>query len=93
LAKYISVQYARDGEYAGREYTYIDGTAEGVKPGDVVVTPTARGDNIARVSAVDVPEGKIDERVMPLIRTVERFAPVREKRSDAEPIDGSIDDL
>lgn len=88
MSKYISVQYARDGEYGGREYTYIDGTETGVNVGDIVVAPTARGDNLARVSAVDVPDSKIDERVMPLIRTIEDFAPSPEK-----PIEASLDDI
>lgn len=41
--------------------------------------PTANGDGVAKVLSVDVPESKIDERVMPLLKTIERiYAPERE---------------
>lgn len=58
-------------EFCGREYNYF--SAIEVRVGDIVVAPTAKGDGIAKVTSVDVPESKIDERVMPLLKTIENL--------------------
>jgi hypothetical protein len=74
-SKYVSVQYQNDNPcdpiYSSREYTYI--TKLDLKVGDLVYAPTKNGDNIARVANADVPESKIDERIMPLLKEIERL--------------------
>jgi hypothetical protein len=71
MPRYISVKYPskyNPGEFAGREYTYIDGI--GLAVGDLVIAPAGKGQSLAMVTTVDVPESKIDERVMPLLKTI-----------------------
>jgi hypothetical protein len=77
------------------KYTYIDGTQNGLKLGDTVVAPTAKGDNIALVASVDVPESKIDERVLPLLKTITQLAPeeTETQPQNTQPIEASIDDI
>lgn len=69
----INVNYKNkgSGEYSKRGYSYFC-TIPDIKVGDIVIAPTARGENVARVAAVGVPESKIDERVLPLLKTIER---------------------
>lgn len=57
------------GEFVGREYNYFSAIKLAV--GDIVVVPTQNSEGIAKVVSVDVPESKIDERIMPLLKTIE----------------------
>ena len=67
----VTVQYQdkdNPDEYRGREYAYL--TDIDLAAGDIVIAPTWRGDSVARVSAANVPESKVDERIMPLLKTI-----------------------
>lgn len=57
--------------YSNREYTYIDGV--GVKPDDLVVAPTARGDCVGKVIRTDVSENEISGEIMLLLKTIEKL--------------------
>lgn len=64
------------GEFDGRTYNYfceLDATV-----GDIVVAPTAKGDSVARIAEVDVPESRIDERILPIMKTITAFAEEQE---------------
>lgn len=69
----VSVRYVGcDGVMSGREYSYF--TDIPLELGNLVVCPSAKGDGQGVVTAVNVPESKIDERVLPKLRTIERKA-------------------
>ena len=77
----INVQFKnkKNDSYGGRPYSYrceIPAT-----PGDIVKVPTAYGDSNARVLEIDVPESRVDERILPQLKTVTEFA---EEEPDAE---------
>lgn len=57
--------------YAGNAFTYK--TALPLKVGDRVIAPTRGGDNRAMVVEINVPEGRVDERVMPLLREITQY--------------------
>ena len=64
--------------FHGREYSYF--TAIELSVGDIVVVPTSNGDGIAQVTSVNVPESKVDERILPILKTIERrYEPDAEK--------------
>jgi hypothetical protein len=95
MTRYISVQYkskfAPD-TFGSREYTYIDGIGD-LAVGDLVIAPAGKGQSTAQVSKVDVPESKIDERVMPLLKTVtERYQETGDDGSGDDDADESEDD-
>ena len=72
--RYVSVQYeskTEPGTFGGRAYTYIAGIDLSV--GDIVVAPVGKGHSKAKVSEVDVPESKIDERWINELKTIEKF--------------------
>lgn len=69
----VNVKY-RDsltGEYFGRSYSYFCDIPD-VQTGDIVIAPTYKGDTEAQIVEVDVPESKVDERVLPLLKTITR---------------------
>lgn len=80
----VSVQYKRKGsdEFGGRAYNYF--SAIPVKVGDIVSVPTAQGTSIAQVCEVDVPESKIDERIMPLLKTITEYADLGDTEATQE---------
>lgn len=57
--------------YAGNAFTYK--TVLPLKVGDKVIAPTRGGDNRAMVVEINVPEGRVDERVMPLLREITQY--------------------
>ena len=59
------------GEYFGRSYSYFCDIPD-VQTGDIVIAPTFKGDTEAQIVEVDVPESKVDERVLPLLKTITR---------------------
>lgn len=66
----ISVQFKRkDGEYGGREYSYLCDVPT-VQPGDLVRVQTKDGESIVRVTEVNVPESRIDERILPVLKPI-----------------------
>lgn len=70
---YVTVRYYKPqlSGYAGMPYTYR--TSLPLKAGDKVIAPTKGGDNRAIVLEVNVPEGRIDERVLPLLREITQY--------------------
>ena len=72
-SNYVGVQFQSKhnaDEFSGRVYSYK--TAIDLSVGDIVVVPTSNGEGVARVSEINVPESRIDERVMPLLKTIEK---------------------
>ena len=66
----ISVQFKRkDGEYGGREYSYLCVFAN-VRPGDLVRVSTKDGESIVRVKETNVPESRVDERILPILKPI-----------------------
>ncbi len=58
----------RLGEFYGREYHYL--SSLDVSVGDIVDVQTARGPGVAIVTQINVPESKVDERIMPLLKEI-----------------------
>lgn len=57
----ISVKYEDNympKTFSGKSYSYY--TAIPLKVGDLVIAPTQNGNKIARVSAIDIPEYKVE---------------------------------
>jgi len=74
----IGVNYKNKhtGEFGGKTYNYfceID-----AKVGDIVIVPTANGDSVAKICEVNVPESSIDERILPIMKTITAFAESQE---------------
>ena len=73
MSKIISVRYkntkSSDG-FGKREYSYYSNLD--VKPGDMVFAPSAMGENIVMVSEIDIPDSRVDERVLPLLKNITR---------------------
>ena len=66
----ISVQFKRkDGEYGGLQYSYLC-DVPGVQPGDLVRVSTKDGESIVRVTEIDVPESRIDSRILPILKHI-----------------------
>ena len=57
--------------YNGLEYSYR--TAIKLEIGDIVVVPAGNGEGVAQVTAVNVPESKVDERFLPILKTIEKM--------------------
>ncbi|MET0016505.1 hypothetical protein [Oscillibacter sp.] len=65
----VEIQYVKEGgKLSLGRYTYL--TTISLQVGDMVVCPTSRGSINGRVFAVDVPESKVDERIMPMLKTI-----------------------
>lgn len=59
----------KSGAFYGNTYSYRC-SIEDVQVGDIVIAPTANGDGEVKVVAVDVPESKVDERILPRLKTI-----------------------
>ena len=73
MNKMVSVQYEskhEPGTFGGREYTYYAGIELNV--GDLIIAPTRDAYSKARVSQIDVPDGKVDERFVPFMKTINK---------------------
>jgi hypothetical protein len=81
MTNIVAVQYAdkNTGAFTGRAYSYF--TDISLEVGDVVKCPTKYGETVGRVAETDVPEGRIDERVVPFMKTITEKA---EQKEDAE---------
>jgi len=79
FAMVIEVNYEshmRDG-FGSRPYSYFC-TIPDIKVGDLVKAPTGRGESLARVSAVDIPEYRIPSNILEIMKTVTEKAEPRE---------------
>lgn len=70
----VGVQYKdkKTGKYGGRTYNYFCELPVAV--GDIVSAPTAKGESVALISEINVPEDSIDEKIFPLLKTITSFA-------------------
>ena len=59
----------KTGEYRGRQHSYLCDLPD-VKPGDYVKVPAGDSESIVLVAETNVPESRIDERIMPLLKNV-----------------------
>ena len=66
----INISYRKDnGEYGIGKYSYLC-ELPGISVGDIVVAPTTHGYRPAKVVEIDVPESRVDERVLPLLKEI-----------------------
>ncbi|CUP42916.1 Uncharacterised protein [Flavonifractor plautii] len=67
----VSVNYrdSKTGQFRGRAYSYLCDIPD-IQPGDKVIAPTATGENEAVIVEINVPESRVDERIMPLLKTI-----------------------
>ncbi|MEG0778729.1 MAG: hypothetical protein RSE64_08505 [Oscillospiraceae bacterium] len=70
MSTIVSVNYKSkySDAFGGKAYSYFCDIP--VKPGDIVLAPTAAGSSLAQIVEVDVPESRIDERILPLLKTI-----------------------
>lgn len=67
--------------YAGNAFTYR--TAMPLKVGDKVMAPTKGGDKRAMVVEINVPESRVDERIMPLLKEITAYDTGEKEDADA----------
>ncbi len=67
----ISAQFKRngDGQYSGRKYSYYC-DIPGVKPGDFVRVPARDEEAVVRVAEINVPESRIEDRILTVMKSV-----------------------
>ena len=65
------------GEFSKREYGYFSKVQLIV--GDIIMVPVENGKAVVRVSKIDVDESKIDERIMPKMKTIEELVRPEDK--------------
>ena len=67
--------------YLGNAFTYR--TALPLNVGDKVMAPTTGGDQRAMVVEINVPESRVDERIMPLLKEITAYDTGEERDADA----------
>lgn len=74
----VSVNFMnnRTGRFGTGVYNYY--ATIPLKIGDVVRVPTANGSSVARIAAVNIPESKVDSRLLPILKTIDALIPVEE---------------
>jgi hypothetical protein len=105
MSKFVSVQYLnkalsgmfiddytkidpRFEPFKGREYSYK--TDLDLRVGNVVLAPVGNGHGVARISNDNVSESQIDERIMPLLKSITQ---IYEPPKTQEVITMSVDEL
>lgn len=68
----VSVKYRKNGEYAGRPYSYR--TELPLKVGDIVQAPTTGGMKTAKVDRVNVPEEEVPAEWRDTLREILEYA-------------------
>jgi len=82
--KIVGVKFYKEhsGSFEGREYNYYDGLGD-LAIGDIAVADVRDKEKLVLVTAVDVPESKIDERILLVLQTLSKRhvppAPVSEE--------------
>lgn len=66
--------------YSGRGYSYFCNIP--VKPGDYVKVPAGESEAVALVAEINVPESRVDERVLPVMKSVISIADPPKQASD-----------
>lgn len=72
MNRYVAVQYQRKddpSDFGSMEYTYVDGL--GLMKGDLVVAPTSKGNRLAKVIRVGIPESEIDNKILKVLKTID----------------------
>ena len=72
----VNFKSKNSAEFSSKTYNYFCDLD--VRVGDLVMVPTAKGDSLARICEVDVPESRIDERILPIMKTITAFAESQE---------------
>lgn len=67
---YVNVKYQNSDGVTFQNRTYTYKTKLALRVGDLVYAPTYKGDVAAKVVEINVPETKIDERVLPQLREI-----------------------
>lgn len=67
--------------YAGNAFTYR--TSLPLNVGDKVMAPTQGGDKRAMVVEINVPESRVDERIMPLLKEITAYDTGEKEDADA----------
>lgn len=67
--------------YAGNTFTYR--TDLPLNVGDKVMAPTKGGDKRAMVVEINVPESRVDERIMPLLKEITAYDTGEQEDADA----------
>lgn len=67
--------------YAGNTFTYRTDLPMNV--GDKVMAPTKGGDKRAMVVEINVPESRVDERIMPLLKEITAYDTGEQEDADA----------
>lgn len=86
----IGVKYKskfEDGVYEGREYSYF--ASKDISKGDVVIAPTAYGDQEALVISINLPENKI-EKFKDKVKTIEKVVESSKKIEDEIKSKGDV---
>jgi hypothetical protein len=69
----VGVKYANGktpGVFDSREYSYLVAPGLGLKVGDIVPVPVGDGERMAKVTTIGIPESKLDERILPNLKTI-----------------------
>lgn len=72
----VNYKNKHTGEFGGKTYNYF--CELDARVGDIVIAPTSNGDSIAKICEVNVPESRIDERILPIMKTITAFAESQE---------------
>lgn len=65
----INYKNSKTEQFGGRTYSYLCDIPD-IQPGDKVIAPTASGESEAIITEINVPESRVDERIMPLLKTI-----------------------
>lgn len=79
----VNIKYfkPRMNAFFGNAFTYR--TALPLKVGDKVMAPTKGGDKRAMVVEINVPESRVDERIMPLLKEITAYDTGEQEDADA----------
>ena len=79
----VNIRYFKTASngYAGNAFTYR--TSIDLQVGDKVMAPTKGGDKRAMVVEVNVPESRVDERIMPLLKEITEYDTGEKEDADA----------
>lgn len=79
----VNIRYFKPAQngYCGNSFTYR--TSLSLQVGDKVMAPTKGGDKRAMVVEINVPEGRVDERIMPLLKEITAYDTGEEEDADA----------
>lgn len=84
----VSVQFmdeTQPGEFRGREYTYYADVP--LKAGDCVAVPSRRGESLARVTAVNIPDYRVEDKIRQIMRHItSKPVPAPKPRLEQGPV-------